>query len=364
MAFDENMDQATSTCYCLIPHPNRAAFMIVKEGEKWVLPGFPYSKSWSEKTYAEISYQIFSRYGLRATVLRRFQRGSDFLICELEVHSQSVNFSLDARWYDYDKHLETGGLGAETNQILDRWFIDAKLAEAPEARPPWERPGWFKHASDWIKTELDSSDMNRLGEIRQVKAGAFGCVLSIPTSTGNVFFKASLGEQPSEVVLTEVLAKRWPEHIIPPIKVDPLRNWMLMQDYRTLGYKPLPKSAYADASRTFASLLLESSRSVSQWKQLGCMDYGLEQIETFSQNFSDRTGPLESGIGALEKSEIELLVNIVNEWGALCPSLAKFSIPETLGNLDFRAANIVAKKTCLCSSTGKSLSSPIRFSVC
>ena len=77
MAFDENMDQATSTCYCLIPHPNRAAFMIVKEGEKWVLPGFPYSKSWSEKTYAEISYQIFSRYGLRATVLRRFQRGSD-----------------------------------------------------------------------------------------------------------------------------------------------------------------------------------------------------------------------------------------------------------------------------------------------
>ena len=66
--------------------------MNVKQNGKWRMPGLTYSGDWSELSYAEISRQMLNHYGLTVTVLRRLQRGSNFMVCELEVHYSSPGF--------------------------------------------------------------------------------------------------------------------------------------------------------------------------------------------------------------------------------------------------------------------------------
>ena len=124
----------SNKCYCLIPHPARAAFMLVKQGESWVLPTLHYSGEWTAKKYDEINQQILANYGLVTTVLRRLQRGSDFLICELEVHSRNPDTFFEAQWYDLENHKNSGGLGAEADATLEKWFEDADSEDKPASR--------------------------------------------------------------------------------------------------------------------------------------------------------------------------------------------------------------------------------------
>jgi len=344
MEFDENLAEKPNTCYCLIPHPNRAAFMIVKEDGKWVLPSLPYTGEWFASTFAEIGDQILSRYGLRVTVLRRLQRGKDFVFCELEVHRRSGDTSYEARWYDIEAHQKSGGLGAKANEYLDQWFLDKTATVLPIGRPPWEHTGWFMEAMTWSKGVMAQHNIRQLGAPKQVMVGAFSCVLSIPSDSGTLFFKASQGDKPSETSITRELGSRWPSRIMPLLETDPSKNWMLMKDYPSLGYRTLKESEYADAARGFSELLIDTSSSLEQWREMNCPDFSLDKIEAFSREFSQRTGLFESGGAPMEKEEIEMLVKFVEEMGAKCSSLADFAIPETLGNLDFRVGNIASGK--------------------
>jgi len=344
MELDENLAEKSNTCYCLIPRPNRVAFMIVKEDEKWVLPSLPYTGEWIESTFTKIGDQILSRYGLRVTVLRRLQRGKDFVFCELEVHRKSGDTSYEARWYDFETHKKSGGLGAKANEYLDQWFLDRTATELPIGRPPWEHTGWFTEAMTWIKGVMAQHSIRQLGAPKQAKVGAFSCVLSIPSDSGTLFFKASLGDKPSETLITRELGSRWPTSIMPLLETNPSKNWMLMKDYRSFGFRTLKESEYADAARGFSELLINTNSSLEQWREMNCPDFSLDQIEAFSREFSQRTGLFESGGAPMEKDELEMLVKFVEEMGARCSSLAAFKIPDMLGNLDFRLGNIAGKK--------------------
>ncbi|MFT7564308.1 MAG: hypothetical protein ACI8ZT_001961 [Bacteroidia bacterium] len=316
--------------------------MNVKQNGKWRLPGLTFSGDWFALSYAEISRRMFSQYGLTVTVLRRLQRGTNFMICELEVQSYSPDVKFEARWYDLEAHQSSGKAGAQGNEFLDSWFLHAENAKLPGSRPPWESAGWFKQASSWITKELGKQDIYKMGEIGQIKSGVLTSVLSIPCNTGKVFFKASMGDSPSEVAISEELARRWPTKIMQLLASDSNRNWMLMPDYGAQGYAEVPEDRHATAAQSYARLLIESKDSISTWQQLNCPDFGLEQIHQFSQSFSDRTAPFKTGKTTLDDSELDMLVNYVEEWGSMCPSLAEFEIPDTLVNLDFRLSNIVA----------------------
>jgi hypothetical protein len=316
--------------------------MNVKKDGSWVIPSLTFQKEWDEVSYSDISQEILARFGLTVTVLRRLRRGADFLVCELEVHSHSPDIKFDARWYDLEAHQKAIEAGAAKNEFLDIWFLDAQKSQNPDARPGWESAGWFKEATDWIDLELGSRNIYKMGPVSQERAGVLTKVLSIPCNTGTVYFKASQGDSPSEVAISEELAKMWPANVTELLVSDAKRNWMLMPDYKSLGYGPVPELKQAEAAQTFAQLLIESKDSMPLWQQLKCPDFGMGQVQAFSENFSARATPFLAGEARLEESELETLVNYVQQWGSMCPQLSDFAIPQTLVNLDFRLANVVS----------------------
>jgi hypothetical protein len=327
-------------CYCLIPHPERAAFMIVKEGLGWNIPSLPYDENWSELSYTDICDHIFAVYGLQVTVLRRLVRGNDYMVVELEVHSHAREVKFQAAWFDRSSQAGSEDKGIASNNFVKNWFEEKEQNQAAANRPPWEFSGWHKEASDWINAEISKTGNMALDDVQQFKVGARSSVLAVATTEGRIFFKASVGETPSEAVFTQALSELWPDRIAPPLAVDSQRNWLLMNDHRSLGYTDLPESGYANATTAFAELLINSKDHLPAWKDLNCPDYSLETIESFSRDFATHLELINAGDLALKSEQSDTLVAYIKEWGALCSSLADFDFPLTLVDLDFNTSDI------------------------
>lgn len=72
---------------------------------------------------------------------------------------------------------------------------------------------WLPQAHDWIHAELDRQGIDVNGAIDQPHMRPWSHVLRVPTTTGDVFFKAVAPELCHEVALTAMLA-RWKQFVV------------------------------------------------------------------------------------------------------------------------------------------------------
>jgi hypothetical protein len=118
----------------------------------------------------------------------------------------------------------------------------------PVVNEPWRDPGWLTDAHRWIEDEVGRLGLVRVGEIEQPHVYPWSTVLRVPTSVGDVWFKANAPELQFEAALVSRLAERVPERVPPLLAVDLERGWMLM----------------ADAGRRLREVIAEE-RSLRRW---------------------------------------------------------------------------------------------------
>src|SRR5437016_788663 len=82
-----------------------------------------------------------------------------------------------------------------------------------------------KVARAWIE-----SNVTVAGEVEQPHVRPWSTVLRVPTSRGDVWFKAALPGLGHDVGVTAVLARLRPDIVLAPIAVDLDRGWMLLPD--------------------------------------------------------------------------------------------------------------------------------------
>lgn len=336
-----NANPEIHTCYCLVPHPNKPAFLIVKQDGEWGLPAIRSDTSWHEQHVIKVRDAVEELLGLSTTVLRRLAEGDRFLIYELEVHTRVRNVAVDARWYGRDQHEKKGGNQQGTDLILGEWLEQAQNKFAHVLRRPWERNGWFGQAGKWIDAELARLSLDRTGPTSQTKLTGFGTILETPTSKGGVILKASAGSEFSEAAITEFLAGKWPGYTIPVLAADRDNNCLLMPDFNDRGYSMLPQSMYAKAAGRFADLLTTAGPTTTELQHIGLADFGLDELQRFAGSFASHGESLRHGPAALDESEFGILESRMRDLGDRCAILSGYKIPETLVNLDFRTGNIV-----------------------
>src|SRR5690349_17683011 len=95
---------------------------------------------------------------------------------------------------------------------------------------PWKRAGWLNQASAWIHEQLERQGIAVNGPIEQPHVRPWSTVLRVPTSQGDVYFKATAPTLMHEPALTEALSRWRPDCIPPLLAVDLARGWMLMPD--------------------------------------------------------------------------------------------------------------------------------------
>ncbi|HEU5103362.1 MAG TPA: phosphotransferase [Roseiflexaceae bacterium] len=210
---------------------------------------------------------------------------------------------------------------------------------------PWSQPGWLAQASAWICAELDRHGISASGPIEQPHLRPWSTVLRVPTSVGDLYFKATSPLLAHEPALTHWLARRRPDCVAGVLAVDTQHGWMLMPD----GGTTLRSVIQADRDirhwhavlPIYAQLQSDLAPQLDTLLELGCLDYRLAGLPARYAALLEDTQALRIDLpDGLTDGEYARLRALAPRFEELCERLAGYGIPETLHHDDFHDGNI------------------------
>jgi len=146
----------------------------------------------------------------------------------------------------------------------------------------WQDPDWLAEAHAWIDEQAQRLGLERTGPIEQPHVRTWSTVMSVPTSTGAVWFKANHEPLKHEAALVGLLSARVPERVPPLLAADVARGWMLMADAgeRLRTVIPVERSLdrWLDALEATARIQLALEDDVDELLALGVPDQRLTTL--------------------------------------------------------------------------------------
>ena len=328
------------TCHCLVRHPDKAKFLVVKHDENWSPPVLMFPPGLIDFKVNQLNEGMRDKYGLKTRVLRPIIHLPNYHCIEMELISTQPAKKLQAVWVDEAEYQRTRGVAGDAPDPFALWFAEQKLARVPDRRPAFHRVGWFEKAEHWIQFQLDSLGIQVIGSVEQFRQGwTSSCLLRVATNQGWIYFKAGNEPAPGEAALTAALAGRWPQWVAAPLAVDAQRNWMLNRDLRIeqnrIDLQQLP--AFAGA---LAELQLQSRHELQHWRELGCLDVSLGDFVQVSKQPDQHRNILQQGGGGLTDPEWEKFREALQPVADECRILGDINLPQTLVHIDFRDDNL------------------------
>lgn len=333
----------------IIPHASELRIVFLGDGAGWSLP---YWETTERRSFAAAEYvnnAVRDLLGVDVTMLRCLSHDSNPATGRvgrtyvMENHSPDWEPPPGGRWVvrgDLD-HLT---LAAPTqHDLLLRWFAEAEEGVIPPLRVPWARPGWYQTAVDWIRARLAALGLTATGPIEQVQVWTISCVLRVPTTAGDLYFKAS---SPAlfarEPLFTHSLAQRYRAHVPEVLAIDTERSWMLMKDFGGTRLRHVREFApWEDALRLLARIQVESAERVDDLLATGFPDRRLDilagQIDEVLAYAAAMPSTWRDG---LSPAELDALFALAPRLRQMCKELAGYRVPHTLEHGDCHAANI------------------------
>ena len=213
------------------------------------------------------------------------------------------------------------------------------------AKPPWTEPSWLDRVSAWIHTELRKLAISVTDPIEQPHVRPWSTVLRIPTSDGDVYFKACAQVLVHEVAVTQALSQWRPDCIPKIIASDTERGWMLMSDGGTTVREAIKIDGdvrhWEKLLPRYAELQIEMAGHVEELLALGLPDRQLaalpDEIETLLGNEEMLLIDQPEG---LTSAQYQRLRGMKPHLTSLCKRLADFDVSESIHHGDFHDANI------------------------
>jgi len=215
------------------------------------------------------------------------------------------------------------------------------------SQQPGRQPGWVDQASAWIEHTLAGQGIRMTGPIGQVHRVPWSTVLRVPTTEGDVYFKAPMPALVHEVALTQALSQWRPDCVLPLLAVELERGWMLLPD----GGTRLREVIRAEGDSrpweivlpTYAALQMDMVSHREEILALGVPDRRLAVLPHLLEELL--TDEQVLGINHpdyLTRDEVERLRERVPAVTATCQELARYAIPESLDHQDLNDGNIFA----------------------
>ena len=238
----------------------------------------------------------------------------------------SETASLDGSWRDRDS---AAALTDERDRrAIDQWFTERREGD-PETLQPWEYPGWFATAIDWIEATLPETK-----RVDQYATWSVSSLHRVETAAGRYYFKAAPTAFRQEAVVTEMLAQRFPETIPRPIAIDGERGWMLTPDFGDELLATTEPSHSEEALETLGNLQRTSAVSIASLLTSGCRD---RRPMTLPREVEEL---VSEGTKWLSDASARRLRAGLSRFRDRCEEVAGAPIPNTLVHGDFHAENI------------------------
>ncbi|HEV7237311.1 MAG TPA: hypothetical protein VGN15_14080, partial [Ktedonobacteraceae bacterium] len=333
--------------YSLIAHSSQPRVLLLWKEASWTFPQHTAANP------AEINAAMKARLGLTTTVLScvydRYndeERDEQHCVYALENHSPDVALPANGRWIERTELAKLALAVPEHRAVLEAWFDGGAKQERQEQKSPWESLGWFATATVWIHEQLARLGYTPSAPFEQVRTNFWSTALRVPTTRGNLYFKASASVFAFEPVLTETLSRLVPAHVPPVLVVDRQRHWMLMRDggvpFRSGPHHP---DRSVEEIRQYAELQIALAPHVETLKATGCPDQRLHLLPRLYEEVLAATPLLHIGEEkGLPRHEYEQLLAYTPQLKEMCDELASYPIPESLEHDDLHTGNVLANR--------------------
>lgn len=213
------------------------------------------------------------------------------------------------------------------------------------SRLPWVDPDWLAEAERWIRAELDRSGTAIVGELAQPHVYWWSTVLRVPTSDGELYFKATTPDHSFEGRLTALLSALLPGRVPDVVAVDFERGWMLMRHGGTRLREVVGSGdglgRWEELLPLYAELQIELAPRAGELLELGVPDTRLAGLPAqLARVMRDRDVLRVDLPEGLASEELARLRAAEPEFAAMCRALAGYGIPETLQHDDLHDGNV------------------------
>lgn len=330
-----------ATYHCIIPHPSKPKFMVVKHSDgEWYAPRTQFFKDYRAALRgAELTEAIFKNYGLDTFLVRHVYGSEDDHFVELEVRPKGMTRKLEAAWVGKEEMQRLRGDREGPPNVYETWLEQAESGAIPPHRRPWERRGWLQPASRWIHRELERLGIQVVGSVRQVTAAwRESSVLRVKTTQGWVYFKASAPDAVNEARLTAVLSAVFPQRVAQPLAVHEKLPWMLNRDLgKPLG-TDIDQRDQQQLLFALGDLQVKACSQMKRWLALDVPVESLDQLVEFLQGFESRHAQLRAFVD-IDEDQFRTLAMRLGKLVVLCRDLAQGPVPDSLVHDDFTPAN-------------------------
>lgn len=176
--------------HIILLHPTEPRILLLPEQNGWLLPSFHKE----EPTHlSEIIDAMQRQLGIDAIVLYCAYHGVDRentrqeLIYVLEIRQPSWITPAGSQWVGHDTLVHLELTHPEQRTVIATCLRESE--EIPPLRPPWARRGWFALTEPWIQEQLARLNYTIVASIQQERTWGISCVLRVPTTNSNVYFK-------------------------------------------------------------------------------------------------------------------------------------------------------------------------------
>lgn len=215
---------------------------------------------------------------------------------------------------------------------------------------PKRQKSWFEQASNWVHNELERQDIYVTGLIEQPDVSLSSSVLRVPSTVGDIYFKACGPGFAHEPALTDSLWRWRPDCMPPVLAVDLQRGWMLTPDLgtplRSINQPTRVLQHWQRVLPLYAEVQIDLVGRINEILELGGLDRRLTMLPDHYEQLLTDTDALRLGHpGGLSAEEYRSLRQFAPKFHAMCEQLAAYRIPETLVHEDFHDANIFIRNS-------------------
>lgn len=204
----------------------------------------------------------------------------------------------------------------------------------------WTNPRWLAGVKDWLDRQIEELGLQPTGAVQQPHVRPWSTVLRMPTTVGDVWFKANIPLLAYEAAVVDLLAARRPDVVPALLSTDLERGWMLMADggerLREVIERERHLGRWLDVLPHYGRLQIDMAEDVDRLLGVGLPD---RRLETLTRQYEELVGRVDS-VTDDERRRLHALVPIIAE---LCERLASAGVPETIQHDDLHDGQVFVR---------------------
>lgn len=202
---------------------------------------------------------------------------------------------------------------------------------------PWTDPAWVAEAHAWIRERLSDLDLTRSGDVEQPHIRPWSTAMRVPTTGGDLWFKANAPVLAYEARVVQALARARPDLVPELVGVEPDRGWMLMRDggerLREVVARERRLDRWLVVLPLYGELQLAVASLAEELVALGTPDLRLASLPQVYSRLVEET----EGLAPEQRGR---LIDYTTEVDAMCTELAAIGVAETIQHNDLHDGQV------------------------